>query len=83
MVRYWKPIWVGHLKGIGDKIDRMLQQNVKIQEMRSFLDKVYNSSGHKEDIKSLTDSEVLELASNLKNGFHLQLTFLMERLKMK
>ena len=38
-------------KGIGDKIDGMLKQNVKIREMRSFLDKVYNSSGHKEDIK--------------------------------
>ena len=36
--------------------------------MRSFLDKVYNSSGRKEDIKSLSDSEVLELAGNLKNG---------------
>ena len=29
-------------KGIGDKINKMLQQNIKTQEMRSFLDKVYN-----------------------------------------
>ena len=55
-------------KGIGDKIDEMLRNNVKAQEMRSFLNKVYNSSGHKEDIKSLSDGEVFELADNLKSG---------------
>ena len=55
-------------KGIGDKINKMLQQNAKAQEMRSFLDKVYNSSGRKEDIESLSDSDVIELAGNLRNG---------------
>jgi DNA-directed RNA polymerase subunit beta len=32
------------------------------------LDKIYNSSGKQEDIDSLTDVEVMELAGNLKNG---------------
>ena len=44
-------------------------ENVKAQEIRSFLNKVYNSSGHKEDIKSLSDGEVFELADNLKTEF--------------
>ena len=55
-------------KGIGDKINKMLQQNIKASRNEIFLDKVYNSSGRKEDIEKLSDSEVLELAGNLKNG---------------
>ncbi len=57
-------------KGLGNKIDRMLkdQQGVQVAEMRAFLEKVYNSSGQKEDIASFTDGEVIELARNLSKG---------------
>lgn len=55
-------------KGIGRRIGEMLDQQRKITEIRNFLDKVYNSSGHKEDLKSFTDEEILELASNLRGG---------------
>ena len=55
-------------KGLGLKIDNMLRAQSKAAEVREFVDKVYNSSGKQEDIASLTDAEVMELAENLKNG---------------
>ena len=55
-------------KGLGIKIGKMLEAQQKVVEIRKFLDKVYNTSGHKEDLKSLTDSEILELAKNLVKG---------------
>jgi DNA-directed RNA polymerase subunit beta len=56
-------------KGLGDRINEMLQKEEKISEVREYLDKIYNnSSGKKEDIKSLKDHEVKELALNLSSG---------------
>jgi DNA-directed RNA polymerase subunit beta len=56
-------------RGLGKRINAMLQAQEKITELRKFLDDVYNSTnGIKEDIKSLTDEEVLELAGNLRKG---------------
>ena len=36
--------------------------------MRGFLDKVYNASGHKEDLAKLSDDEVQAMAKNLAEG---------------
>ncbi|RAV32171.1 hypothetical protein, partial [Corynebacterium heidelbergense] len=55
-------------KGVGLKIGRMLEAKAKIEEIRSFLTQVYNVSGRQEDIASLSDAEVLELAGNLQDG---------------
>lgn len=55
-------------KGVGLKIGRMLEAKAKLEELRSFLTQVYNVSGRQEDIGSLTDAEVVELAGNLKGG---------------
>ena len=55
-------------KGVGEQIERMLREQAKITELRKFLEQVYNTSGRKEDIASLTGDEVLELAANLKKG---------------
>jgi DNA-directed RNA polymerase subunit beta len=56
-------------KGVGAKIGKMLETQNAIAELRKFMGQVYNETGgQKEDIKSLTDPEVLELASNLKHG---------------
>jgi DNA-directed RNA polymerase subunit beta len=55
-------------KGLGLKIGRMLQAKAKVEELRDFLDKVYNSSGKKEDLGSLSDEEVFELSRNLRAG---------------
>ena len=56
-------------KGLGAKIGKMLEAQHAVVELRKFLGQVYNETGgQKEDIKSMSDAEVIELASNLKKG---------------
>ncbi len=55
-------------KGLGIKIGKMLEAQQKVVEIRKFLDKIYNTSGRKEDLDSLSDAEILELAKNLTKG---------------
>ena len=55
-------------KGLGRKIDEMLKAQQNANEIREFLDKIYNRSGKKEDIASLSDSEIISLAGNLTEG---------------
>ena len=55
-------------KGIGQRIGDMLERQAAAQEIRKYLEKVYNTSGHQEDLKALSDQEAMELAHNLKDG---------------
>ena len=60
-------------KGLGIKIGKMLeaqydQEKAKVTAIREYLDKIYNSSGRKEDLDSFTDKEILEMAANLVSG---------------
>jgi DNA-directed RNA polymerase subunit beta len=56
-------------KGLGNKIGLMLKAQESTAKIRQFLDTIYNKTGGKvEDIKSLSDAEVMELAGNLVNG---------------
>jgi len=55
-------------KGIGLKIQEMLRANEAVGKMRKFVEKIYNSTGKKEDIASFSDAEVMELAHNLQGG---------------
>ncbi|WEN41359.1 DNA-directed RNA polymerase subunit beta [Thauera sp. GDN1] len=55
-------------KGLGKQIDKMLQAHASAQELRGFLEQVYNTNGRPEDVAALDDTEVVELASNLKKG---------------
>ncbi len=55
-------------KGLGLRIGEMMRKQAAAAELRSFLDQIYNNSGRGEDIKDLTDVEVGELASNLRQG---------------
>jgi DNA-directed RNA polymerase subunit beta len=55
-------------KGLGLKIGNMLKAQESTAQIRKFLEKLYNTSGKKEDIASLTDSEVTTLATNLSKG---------------
>ena len=55
-------------KNIGKQIDEMLRKAKKPDQVRKYLSKVYNTSGKKEDLDSFSDDEVLELASNLRQG---------------
>jgi DNA-directed RNA polymerase subunit beta len=56
-------------KGVGLKIGRMLEQQNAVGELRSFLKQVYNETGgQKEEVDSLADQELVELARNLSHG---------------
>ena len=56
-------------KGLGKKIDDMLQANAKITEVRKFLNKIYNHhNGQTVDLDSFSDDEIIELCRNLKKG---------------
>ena len=54
-------------KELGEKIGEMLDSEVKTSEIRNFLDQIYEKGGS-QDLSSLKDAEVLELADNLREG---------------
>jgi DNA-directed RNA polymerase subunit beta len=56
-------------KGLGLKIGEMIANGDNVTKLRGFLDQIYNQTGgQKEDLSSLTDDEIQELAGNLRNG---------------
>lgn len=55
-------------KGVGKRIAEMLDEKREVAEVRGYMDKIYNQSGKKEDLDSLTDDEVLKLAHNMRKG---------------
>jgi len=55
-------------KGLGRRIGEMLDARQKVDELRGFLEKVYNSSGKREDLDSFSDAEIVELCENLRGG---------------
>jgi DNA-directed RNA polymerase subunit beta len=56
-------------KGLGHRLGEMLDRMADANDLRRFLDEVYNrSGGQREDIDSLTEDEVRALCSNLREG---------------
>jgi DNA-directed RNA polymerase subunit beta len=55
-------------KGIGDRINEMLKQQVAIAQVREYLDKVYNNAGTMVDLNGMTDDEIINMAKNLTKG---------------
>jgi DNA-directed RNA polymerase subunit beta len=57
-------------RGLGVKIDAMLKQQAKTAEVRKLLQEIYDvgDTVYGTDIKELNDSEVMELAGNLRKG---------------
>ncbi len=57
-------------KGLGYKIAKLLDEKRAdiVKQMRALLDKIYNSYGKQEDFKAFSDTEILELAKNLRSG---------------
>ncbi|WP_427311688.1 DNA-directed RNA polymerase subunit beta [Cupriavidus sp. H39] len=55
-------------RGLGERIGNMLKAQAKAAEVRNLLTQIYNESGKVEDLDSLSDAEILELADNLKKG---------------
>ncbi len=54
--------------GLGLKIGAMLDAQRKIEELKGFLKKIYNSKSEKVDFAKLSNQEVLALANNLRKG---------------
>ena len=55
--------------GLGAKIGKLLDAQAKVTELRKLITDVYNKVGlRKEDVKSLDEAELRELASNLRAG---------------
>ena len=56
-------------KGLGNRIGAMLEAKEKVDELRKLLNAIYNKdSVRKEKLDSLSDEEIIELASNLREG---------------
>jgi DNA-directed RNA polymerase subunit beta len=60
-------------KGLGERIQKMLEAQTKVAELREFLDRIYNhdkkiSGATRVDLKQFNDSELLNLAKNLTDG---------------
>ncbi|MDP6182137.1 MAG: DNA-directed RNA polymerase subunit beta, partial [SAR86 cluster bacterium] len=54
-------------KELGTKIGKMLDSGSKSSEIKNFLSEIYEKSGS-QDLSSLKEGEIIELASNLRNG---------------
>jgi DNA-directed RNA polymerase subunit beta len=55
-------------KGLGQRIGEMLDAHSKVEDIRKFLAQVYNNSGRNEDLNTLGEDELMELADNLRGG---------------
>jgi DNA-directed RNA polymerase subunit beta len=59
-------------KGLGHKIQRMLEAQNKVADLRKFLDQIYNHDqklhGQRVDLAAFNDADLLELARNLTTG---------------
>lgn len=58
--------WAAH--GLGIKIGEMLDTQRDAAEIRAFLEQIYNRSGRIEDLDEFNESELLEMAHNLRTG---------------
>ncbi len=55
-------------RGLGHKINAMLEQKRSAAEVRGFLEKIYVNKQQKDGLGAMNDQEVLELAGNLRKG---------------
>ena len=59
-------------KGLGRRIDEMLQARASVAELRRFLDQIYNHDrtvvGERVDLDQFSDEELITLAKNLTGG---------------
>ena len=56
-------------RGLGEKIEAMLEAQQKPSKVRNFLEEIYNSDRPgRVDLKDFSDDEVMELAGNLTGG---------------
>ena len=55
-------------KELGKKIGELIEKSKNLSEVKPFVEKVYSSTGKKEELEKLSDKEFKELCENLKSG---------------
>jgi len=55
-------------KGIGQRLGDMLQREARVEELRKFMDQLYNTSGRRESLDELSDQDITEMAGQLAKG---------------
>ena len=55
-------------KELGKKIGELVDKSKNLSEVKTFVEKIYSSTGKKEEIDKLSDKEFKELCENLKLG---------------
>jgi len=55
-------------RGLGDKIQKMIDANESTAKVRKFLGEVYNSDADRVNMKQFSDAEINEMADNLRGG---------------
>lgn len=56
-------------KGLGEKINLMIEEQRKVADLRKFLHEIYNEiGGRQESLDDFSDQEILDLAKNLRGG---------------
>ncbi|MBL10410.1 MAG: DNA-directed RNA polymerase subunit beta [Acidiferrobacteraceae bacterium] len=58
--------WAAH--ELGRQIRDMLDRRIEVDKIRKEVSRIYNGVGRQEDLASLEDDEILELAKNLSTG---------------
>ena len=58
--------WASH--ELGRQVRDLLERRTEIEEVRKGVSRIYNGMGQKEDLTSLNDQEILELAENISGG---------------
>ena len=58
--------WAAH--SLGTQINEMIRTNKRPRQVRKYLEKIYNTSGKKENLAVFSDDEIMKLAENLCAG---------------
>ncbi|VAW40731.1 DNA-directed RNA polymerase beta subunit [hydrothermal vent metagenome] len=55
-------------RGLGDKINAMIEKNANASKLREFLSKIYNLEKDTVNLDEFNDDEIFELSNNLREG---------------
>ncbi|GIS22143.1 MAG: DNA-directed RNA polymerase subunit beta [Gammaproteobacteria bacterium] len=55
-------------KELGKKIGELVEKSKNLSEVKPFVEKIYSSTGKREELEKLSDKEFKELCENLKSG---------------
>ena len=58
-------------KGLGEKIERFIEENYSVEKIREFIKEIYRSADMDKQIDSMTDEDVLSVARKMQKGVHM------------